>query len=103
MQKNRDGGTKMYVEYIDKMAKIVGWKATLVFNSICRTKIDESCDISLKLMAKQQGVSKPSIIRGVALLEKHNVINVERGRREDGSFPPNKYTINSVDKWVYEF
>lgn len=94
------GQLPTFGEYVDSMARVSGWKATLVYMSISRHLEEGTCSVSLQSMMREHGVSKGTIIRGIKDLEKHKVINVDRERKEDGSFPTNRFMINYTDQWV---
>ena len=89
-------------EYIDKMAKLCGWKASLVYFSLCRhVNKDQECFPSITLMAQQHGVSRPTIMNGISVLEQRNIIAVGKTRSKGGKWLNNTYTLLDKTGWDY--
>ena len=64
-------------EYIDDMARLCGWKGTIVYMSLCRHAEEDGADTSIKGMAKEHGVNTDTIITGIEMLKERKVIAVE--------------------------
>jgi len=89
-------------EFIDKMAKLCGWQGTIVYNSLCRhTNKNQECFPSIKLMAEQHNVSRPTIMKGIEALKKRNVIDVGRTRSKGGKWLNNIYILLDKSDWDY--
>jgi len=89
-------------EFIDKMAKLCGWQGTIVYNSLCRhTNKNQECFPSIKLMAEQHNVSRPTIIKGIEALKKRSVIDVGRTRSKGGKWLNNIYILLDKSDWDY--
>lgn len=90
-------------EYLNGMARLCGWQATLVYNSLCRhSSKEQECFPSQKLMAEQHGVSRPTILKGLENLEKRNVIKIEKIRSKGGQWLNNKYILLDKSEWKYD-
>lgn len=89
-------------EYLNGMARLCGWQGTIVYNSLCRhCNMDQESFPSIKLMAEQHGVSRPTIFKGVELLEKRNVIKIKKKRTKDGRWLNNTYILLDKSEWNY--
>lgn len=66
--------------YLNGYAKLCGWQATLVYNSLSRHADFESQEAwpSIDLIADQHDVSRPTIIKGIKALEKWNIISCKK-------------------------
>ena len=88
----RDTPYQIDNEYIDNMARLCGWKGTIVYSSLCRhAEISPLEPLSVKAMAKEHGVEEDTILTGIKELEKRNVIAVDT-----------KYTLLDKSKWETE-
>ena len=53
-------------DYLNGFAKICGWKATVVYLSLCRhVDKNQECFRSEELISKEHGISRDSVIRGI--------------------------------------
>lgn len=87
--------------YLNGQAKICGWQATLVYNSLCRhAGKDQESFPQIKLMAEELAVSKDTIMKGVDNLEKYNVIQVKKNRTKGGQWLNNTYTLIDKSEWI---
>lgn len=87
-------------EYLNGYAKLCGWKATLVYMSLCRhADKDQFCFPSQKLMAEQHGVSEDTIKRGVRELRKWNIIELDQKKKSDGTWQNNAYVLLDKSVW----
>lgn len=88
-------------EYLNGYAKLCGTNATLVYLCLCRhaDRHQESFP-SVELMANKTGISKRSVIRGIATLIEWNVISKEKERRKDATWLNNRYIL--LDKTVWK-
>lgn len=90
-------------EYLNGMAKLCGWQGTIVYNSLCRhADKDQKCFPSLKLMADQHGVSRPTILKGLKQLEDRNVIEIKKTRSKGGQWLNNEYILLDKSGWKYD-
>jgi len=86
--------------YLNGQAKVCGWQATLVYNSLCRhANISQESFPSIKLMAEELAVSRETIMKGVENLEKHNVIQVRKNRTKGGQWLNNTYILIDKTEW----
>lgn len=86
--------------YLNGWAKYCGWKATLVYDSLCRhADRDQEAFPSIKLMAEEHGVSRYSILRGVKTLKEWNIIKFIRCRNKRGRFLHNTYYLLDKGEW----
>ena len=89
-------------EYLNKMARLCGWKGTIVYNSMCRhVNKDQECFPSIKLMAEQHGVSRDSILKGLKILEEKKVIEINKTRSKGGQWLNNSYVLLDKTEWDY--
>jgi len=87
--------------YLNGQARICGWQATLVYNSLCRhANINQESFPSIKLMTEELAVGRNTIIKGIKNLEKYNVINVKKARRKDGKWLNNSYILLDKSEWT---
>ena len=87
--------------YLNGQARICGWQATLVYNSLCRhANINQESFPSIKLMTEELAVGRNTIIKGIKNLEKYNVIAVEKTRRKDGKWLNNSYILLDKSEWI---
>lgn len=88
-------------KYLNGQARICGWQATLVYNSLCRhANINQESFPSIKLMTEELAVGRNTIIKGIKNLEKHNVIGVEKTRKKDGKWLNNSYILLDKSEWL---
>lgn len=89
-------------EYLNGQAKLCGWQGTIVYTSLCRhANINQESFPSIKLMAEQHGVSRPTILKGIENLERRNVIEVKKTRTKDGKWLNNTYILLDKSGWDY--
>jgi hypothetical protein len=87
-------------EYLNGQARLCGWQATLVYNSICRhANINQESFPSIKLMMEELAVGRNTIIKGIKNLEKYNVIEIEKVRSKNGKWLNNSYTLQDRSVW----
>lgn len=87
-------------EYLNGWARKCGWKASLVYDSLWRHADKERCSFpSIKLMAEEHGVSGDTIMRGLKMLIKYNLVKKEPKRGKSGRFLHNTYTLTNKNKW----
>lgn len=86
--------------YLNGMARICGWQATLVYLCLCRhADKEQECFPSIKLMQEKLGVGYNTIRRGISNLEKNNVIGVEREKDISGRWLNNTYILIDKTEW----
>ena len=87
-------------KYLDSYAKICRYKATLVYVSLCRhSNKDQTCFPSIELMAKQHNVGRDTIMDGVKILIRHNIIKKIRIRKTNKQWLNNTYILIDKSKW----
>lgn len=94
-------------EYLNGYARLCGWQATIVYNSLCRhADKDQYSFPSIRKMAEQHNVSRDTIIKGVKSLIEWNIINVSKmehtkteGRTTQGTWKSNGYTLVDKNDW----
>jgi hypothetical protein len=87
--------------YLNGQAKICGWQATLVYNSLCRhVNIDQESFPSIGLMSEELGVSRDTVMKGIENLAKFNVIKIKRNRTKNGKWLNNTYTLMDKLGWI---
>ena len=73
--------------YLNGQARVCGWQATLVYLSLCRhANISQESFPSIKLMAEELDISRPTVIKGLSNLEKYNVIEIKKSRGKSGKW-----------------
>lgn len=89
-------------EYLNGMARLCGWQATIVYVSLCRhANKNQECFPSIKLISEENSVSRPTIIKGIDILEKRNIIKVEKTRSKGGKWLNNTYVLLDKSQWNY--
>lgn len=89
-------------EYLNGQAKLCGWQGTIVYTSLCRhANVNQESFPSIKLMAEQHGVSRPTIMKGIENLENRKVIEVKKTRTNDGKWLNNTYILLDKSEWDY--
>ena len=87
-------------EYLNGQARLCGWQATLVYNSLCRhANIDQTSFPSIKLMTEELAVGRNTIIKGVQRLEQNNIIKIGKTRNKNGKWLNNAYTLLDKSVW----
>ena len=87
--------------YLNGWAKIIKPTGTAIYNSLCRhADIELSSYPSIKLLAKEHGISEKSVQRAIKKLKECNLIAYEQVRNEQGKWLRNKYFL--LDKSVWE-
>ncbi len=88
-------------EYLNGYARLCGWKATLVYNSLCRhADKDQYSFPSVELMAEQHNVNRKTIMEGIKALQDWNIIQVVKERSKGGTWRNNGYTLLDKSEWV---
>lgn len=87
-------------KYLNGYARLCGWKATLVYLSLCRHSSKEQKSFpSIKLMSRELGISEDSVLKGMKSLKEWNVISVKSTFRRDGGRGCNIYTLIDKTQW----
>lgn len=87
--------------YLNGYARLCGWKATLVYMSLCRhASKDQFCFPSIKLMSEEHRVSRDVIGDGIKVLKDWNIIEVGQRKGSHGLWKNNTYTL--LDKSVWQ-
>lgn len=89
-------------EYLSGYARLCGWQATLVYNSLCRhADKEQKCYPSIDLMAEQHKISRPTVLKGIKNLEKWGVIIVKKQKDQKTKRQrPNIYVLCDKTMWV---
>ena len=86
--------------YLNGQARVCGWQATLVYLSLCRhANISQESFPSIKLMAEELDISRPTVIKGLSNLEKYNVIEIKKSRGKSGKWLNNVYVLIDKSEW----
>lgn len=86
--------------YLNGYARLCGWKATLVYLSLCRHAAkDQSCFPGIKLMAEELSVSPDTIMDGVKALQQWNLVSVTKENRKNGTWKSNSYVLIDKSEW----
>jgi hypothetical protein len=87
--------------YLNGYARFCGWKATLVYLSLCR-HVDKNqyCFPSISLMAKEHKVCREVIMDGIKTLVGRKIIVVEKVRRKQGKWKNNAYILLDKSGWI---
>jgi len=89
-------------EYLNGQARLCGWQATIVYNSLCRhADKDQKCFPSITKLMEQHNVSRNTIIKGLKNLEKRNIIDIEKTRSDKGQWLNNIYILLDKSEWIY--
>lgn len=88
-------------EYLNGYARLCGWKASLVYMSLCR-HVDraQKCFPGIDLIAEQHAISRDTVIRALKELENWQIVKIEKGaRNERGTFRTNVYVLLDKSQW----
>lgn len=85
-------------EFLNGYAKLVGWQGQCVYHALCRHEKEGRCFPSLIHLAKELGVSKPSIVSGIKKLKEYNIILVEKTTTKQGQ-GNNNYYLLPKEEW----
>ena len=86
-------------ELVDHWAKHIGWKAVIVYIVLCRyAGIGFKCYPSLKTLCEHTGLSKPTIIEAINILDEWLIIDIEK-KTENGKKLVNTYYLLDSSSW----
>ena len=86
--------------YMNGYARFCGWQATITYNSLCRhANKDQYCFPSIELMAKENGVDRKTIMKGLQLLQAWNIVQIQKERTPSGAFRNNAYILLDKSQW----
>ena len=88
-------------EYLNGYAKLCGINASGVYMALCRhADKDQTCFPSKKLIAKELSISERSVYTALKTLSEWNIIEItNQGRKDDGSFRNNIYSLIDKKYW----
>lgn len=90
-------------EFIDSYAKKLKTSGIIVYISLCRYADNntQTCFPSMKHIAKENGISKDTVLRAIKKLENFNLIHItrEEHNRENGVQTRNRYTMLNKKVW----
>lgn len=87
--------------YLNGWAKYCGWKATIVYDSLCRhSDRNQESFPSRKLISEEHGVSESTIKRGLEVLKNFNIIRFSQKRSVKGKFLHNTYYLLDKSEWI---
>jgi hypothetical protein len=88
-------------EYLNGYAKLCGINATGVYVSLCRhANKQQTCFPSKELLANELNISERSVYSALKKLEEWNIIKTQsQGRKDNGSFKNNIYTLLDKSLW----
>jgi hypothetical protein len=86
--------------YLNGYARHLGPIASMIYISLCRhASKDQTSFPSQQLIATEIKAGVRSVVDKLSLLEKWNLISIERYRREDGKWLRNNYTLLDKSVW----
>ena len=87
--------------YLNGYAKICGVFATAVYNSLSRHAQFGSQEAypSIKLIAEQHAISRPSVIKGIKKLEEYGIIKIVKEKDKEGKQKRNLYFLIDKSEW----
>lgn len=81
--------------FIRQWARVFGTATSMVYMALCcHVGSDQTTFPSIDMMAEEIAISRRHVIRGVKLLEFHNLIKVDRVKGQ-----PNIYWLNDKRHW----
>ncbi len=88
-------------EYLNGYARFCGINATGVYVSLCRhANKEQKCFPSKKLISEELKTSERTVYSALKTLALWNIIKIEgQGRKSDGSFRNNLYTLLDKSNW----
>lgn len=88
-------------QYLNGYARLMKPFATLVYISLCRHANNETqeCFPGMKLISEECGISEKTVERSVKELEKWQIVEVNRVRKESGA-KQNIYTLLDKEMWL---
>ena len=90
-------------EYINSWAKICGWKATLVYMSLCRhSNISQESFPAITTMMEELKVGRNTILDGIRLLHSYQLITVRKFKNKKGRWQNNIYVLLDKSAWIKE-
>lgn len=88
--------------YLNGYAKIFGPSGTAVYLSLCRRANKEQfCFPSEQLIAKDHGITEKTARKYLRLIEKANIIRIEKERRRDGKYQHKIYYLIDKSEWKH--
>lgn len=88
--------------YLNGYAKIFGPSGTAVYLSLCRRANKEQfCFPSERLIAKDHGITEKTARKYLRLIEKVNIIRIEKERRRDGKYQHKIYYLLDKSEWKH--
>lgn len=88
--------------YLNGYAKIFGPNGTAVYLSLCRRANKEQfCFPSERLIAKDHGLTEKTARKYLRLIEKANIIRIEKERRRDGKYQCKIYYLIDKSEWKH--
>jgi len=88
-------------EYLNGYAKFCGVFGTAVYNSLCRhASKNQECFPSIELIMEQHGISKKSVLKGLANLKEWRIIEVIKEKDEKTKRQKNNvYVLLDKSQW----
>jgi hypothetical protein len=88
--------------YLNGYAKMFGPNGTAVYLSLCRRANKEQyCFPSERLIAKDHGLTEKTARKYLRLIEKANIIRIEKERRQDGKYKCKTYYLIDKSEWKH--
>lgn len=88
--------------YLNGYAKIFGPNSTAVYLSLCRRANKEQfCFPSERLIAKDHGLTEKTSRKYLRLIERANIIRIEKERRQDGKYQCKTYYLLDKSEWKH--
>ena len=86
--------------YLNGYARVCGIYATGVYLALCRHCSKNQLSFpGIDLISEKLSISRPSVIRAIAMLEKYNIIKVTRGKDKQGRQKSNVYILLDKSIW----
>ncbi len=88
--------------YLNGYARLCSVYATAVYNSLSRHANfhNQTCFPSIERIAKQHNISRPSVIKALAKLEKYKIIRRDKQKDKKGRWKNNFYTLLDKSEWL---
>lgn len=88
-------------EFIDQQVKKCGWQGLIVYTSLCRHFNKKgTCYPSINYIARELGVDRKTIMKGINLLVERKIITIKKTVRKDGGQSNNVYSLIDKRYWL---
>lgn len=88
-------------EFVDQQVKKCGWQGMIVYISLCRHANKKgTCYPSINYIARELGVDRKTIMKGIDLLAERKIITIKKTIRKDGGQSNNVYSLIDKRYWL---